>query len=148
MAALPSNIDIANAQMPVAYKEAKAALSECVRIDECKTWANKAEALASYAKMADDDTLRELADRIQARAVRRMGELLKQFDGRGQRKDNTEGNHGISQREAAARAGISEHQQLQASRVANIPEEQCRHAPTQSRAPRSRKTDAAPSLPL
>jgi hypothetical protein len=28
--------------------------------------------------MADDDSLRKLADRIQARAVRRMGELLKQ----------------------------------------------------------------------
>jgi hypothetical protein len=28
--------------------------------------------------MADDDTLRTMADRIQARAVRRMGELLKQ----------------------------------------------------------------------
>jgi hypothetical protein len=31
--------------------------------------------------MADDDSLRQLADRIQARAVLRMGELLKQFDG-------------------------------------------------------------------
>jgi hypothetical protein len=41
---LPSNIDIANAQLPVTYKEAKAALSECARIDECKTWANKAAA--------------------------------------------------------------------------------------------------------
>ncbi len=59
------------------------ALASCERIDECKTWANKAEALASYAKMADDDSLRLLADRIQARAVRRMGELLKEFDGRG-----------------------------------------------------------------
>jgi hypothetical protein len=29
--------------------------------------------------MADDDSLRVLADRIQARAVRRMGELLKEF---------------------------------------------------------------------
>lgn len=40
-------------------------------------------ALASYAKQADDDTLRKQADRIQARAVRRCGELLKQFDGKG-----------------------------------------------------------------
>jgi hypothetical protein len=35
------------------------------------------------SKMADDDSLRVLADHIQARAVRRMGELLKEFDGRG-----------------------------------------------------------------
>jgi len=33
----------------------------------------------AVARMADDDSLRVLADRIQARAVRRMGELLKQF---------------------------------------------------------------------
>jgi hypothetical protein len=32
--------------------------------------------------MADDDSLRQLADRIQARAVRRMGEMFKQLDGR------------------------------------------------------------------
>lgn len=43
----------------------------------------EAEALASYARMSDDDSLRQMADRIQARAVRRCGELLKQFDGKG-----------------------------------------------------------------
>ena len=32
------------------------ALAACNRIDECHEWANKAEALASYAKMADDDS--------------------------------------------------------------------------------------------
>ena len=42
--------------------------------DECWEWANKAEALASYAKMADDDSLRIMADRIQARAVRRIAD--------------------------------------------------------------------------
>jgi AAA domain len=34
-------------------------------------------ALASYAKVADDDSLRIMAHRIRARAVRRTGELLK-----------------------------------------------------------------------
>ena len=50
------------------------ALTSCERIDECWEWANKAEALASYAKMADDDSLRIMADRIQARAVRRIAD--------------------------------------------------------------------------
>lgn len=123
MNALPTNVDIAHARLPVTYEQAKIALASCERIDECWEWANKAEALATYAKMADDDSLRIMADRIQARAVRRMGELLKEFDGRGH-KPNTEGDHGISQRRAAADAGVSEHQQLQAVRVANIPAEQ------------------------
>ena len=48
-------------------------------MDECAPWALKAEALASYAKRAGDDELRKFADRIQARAIRRCGELLKQI---------------------------------------------------------------------
>jgi hypothetical protein len=72
---LPSYIDIAAARMPSTYEQAKIALASCAKIDECQDWANKAEALASYAKMAGDDSLRTMAERIQARAVRRMGEL-------------------------------------------------------------------------
>jgi hypothetical protein len=36
------------------YERAKAALAQCASIDECQKWANKAEALASYAKQAHD----------------------------------------------------------------------------------------------
>jgi hypothetical protein len=72
---LPS---VANAKLPETYERAKTALAECSSIDECQSWADKAEALASYAKMSDDDSLRKMADRIQARALRRCGELLQQ----------------------------------------------------------------------
>jgi hypothetical protein len=48
-------------------------------MDECQQWADKAEALASYAKQSKDDSLRKMCDRIQARAIRRCGELLKKF---------------------------------------------------------------------
>lgn len=125
MNALPSNINIAQARLPATYEQAKIALSECNRIDECQDWANKAEALASYAKMADDDTLRSMADRIQARAVRRMGELLKQFDGRGGDRSKTDGadSSAPTQKQAAQSAGISERQQVTAVRVANVPVE-------------------------
>jgi hypothetical protein len=121
--ALPTNIDIASARLPATYEQAKAALASCERIDECKTWANKAEALASYARMADDDSLRRLSDRIQARAVRRMGELLKQFDAQGQRTDTLREGAlpKCSQAQAAEDVGISEHQRKQAVRVANVP---------------------------
>ena len=44
-------------------------------------------ALATYAKMADDDSLRIMAHRIQTRAVRRTGELLKQFNNTRARTD-------------------------------------------------------------
>jgi hypothetical protein len=128
MNALPTNIDIAKARLPATYEQAKMALASCEKIDECQTWANKAEALASYAKMADDDSLRVLADRIQAQAVRRIGELLKQFDARGGDQGKSEGAHTFasaepSRQEMADRAGLSKHQQVQAVRVANVPEE-------------------------
>lgn len=116
MSALPDTVSVAHARLPQTYEEAKNALANCERIDECKDWADKAEALASYARMADDDTLRKHADRIQARAVRRAGELLKQIDGRGKNKG------ALTSSQAASDAGMSIHQQRQASRVANIPE--------------------------
>lgn len=121
-AQLPTNVDIAHARLPATYEQAKNALASCERLDECQDWANKAEALASYAKMADDDTLRALADRIQARAVRRMGDLLKEFDGRGDHMKK--GDTPLSRSDVAGRAGISIDQAKQAVRVANIPAEQ------------------------
>jgi hypothetical protein len=116
---LPTNLEIAAARLPATYEQAKLALASCERIDECCEWANKAEALASYAKMADDDTLRKLSHRIQARAVRRMGELLKEFDGRGGDRSKNGGTptSAPTRRDAADAAGISKDQQVQAVRV-------------------------------
>jgi hypothetical protein len=53
---------------PATYEDAKAALAECVRLVECQDWADKAEALASYANQAQDEELRKMADRIQGAA--------------------------------------------------------------------------------
>jgi hypothetical protein len=78
--------------------------------------------LASYAKQADDETLRKLADRIQARAVRRCGELLKTYDGRGGDRSKKVGAlPSASQKEMAKKSGISPNQAKTAVRVANIP---------------------------
>lgn len=79
MTVLPATPSIANAQLPERYEAAKQALAECDHIDECKDWADKAAALGSYARQADDDTLHKTAIRIQTRAIRRCGELLKTF---------------------------------------------------------------------
>lgn len=116
-------LNVANARLPVAYEAAKTALANCASVDECQDWADRAAALASYARQANDDSLLQHAQRIQGRAVRRCGELLKQVDGRGRPSENKEGALPVlSQREAAAAAGISPHQQKTAVRVANIPE--------------------------
>lgn len=111
-------------QLPVNYEAAKVALAECAEIDQCKDWSDKAQALASYARQADDPTIYNFAMRIKARAVRRAGELLKQIDARPANAAKQSGGAPtlISQREAAEAAGLSKDQQVTAVRVANIPE--------------------------
>jgi hypothetical protein len=121
-AALPN---VARATLPETYARARTALVKCERLDECKDWADKAAALASYAKQADDDSLQKLALRIQARAIRRCGELLKKFQSPGARTDRPRGSDSprSTQRRAAASAGMSKDQEKQAVRVANVPEQ-------------------------
>ena len=107
--------------MPQRYENAKTALAECSRIDECKDWADKAEALASYARQAGDDALRKLADRIQARATRRCGELLKQIRPATGAHRKRVGANPLSRKGAAREAGLSDGQRKTALRVAAVP---------------------------
>jgi hypothetical protein len=67
-----------DAPLPISYAEARAALERCECVDECAEWADRAGALASYARQARDRDLEAVAKRIRARAVRRAGELLEQ----------------------------------------------------------------------
>jgi hypothetical protein len=88
-------------------------------------------ALASYGRQANDDTLVHMAMRIQARAIRKAGELLQNISSaQGMRTDRLqEGDRPKSPRNEAAReAGFSEHQQKQALRVANLDEDEFEQA--------------------
>jgi hypothetical protein len=116
-----ATIDTNTARLPSSYHAAKGALRACVSVDECKDWADKASALASYAKQAGDTQLEDMAKRIRARAMRRAGELLKQIDGRGDHMKNDA--PVISQTQVARAAGFSERQQFTATRIATIPED-------------------------
>lgn len=119
-----ARIPVESANLPARYEAARQALAECTRVDECKDWADKALALASYARQAKDDTLEKQAIRIRARAIRRAGELLRMMNAQGARTDQLpEGDHRkLTQQEAARLAGMSEHQEKQAVRVARVPE--------------------------
>ena len=77
---VPAHIRAGPANLPKSYEAAKAALANCVSIDECKDWADKAAALASYAKQANDEEMMKMVARIRARAIRRVGEFLKQIE--------------------------------------------------------------------
>ena len=119
MTNLPATIDTQGARLPESYSNARMALAECNRIDECKDWADKAAALASYAKQADDDELYQMARRIQGRAVRRYGDLLGEFQNERARTDLATGT--VTQRSAAQEAGISRRQEATSRQVAAIP---------------------------
>ena len=122
--ALPANLpSIAHAKLPKTYEHAKTALEECSNLDECRDWAKKAEALASYAKQAGDDSLRKMADKIQARAIRRCGQLLGEIEAnQGGRPTKLGGAPPqVSRSQAAREAGMSREQKQTALRVANVP---------------------------
>jgi hypothetical protein len=111
--------------IPVSYQKAVTAIKECDAIDEAKDWADKMSALALYYKQSKDKTLEDYAKRIRIRAERRMGELLRQFDGRpnNAQKQSTADHTLISQKETAEDIGLSKWQKDQSIRLSNIPEE-------------------------
>lgn len=74
--------EIDKAKLPQVYEQAKQALAECSRIDECKDWMDKSDVMVRYARQAKDDSMLKMARRIQARAYERCGELLKEIDSR------------------------------------------------------------------
>lgn len=122
---LPSTITHSSAKLPASYENAKTALANCVSLDECMTWGDKMEALASYAKQSKDDELMKMATRIRDRAIRRAGELLKQIEpahGANQNITDATDSKVLTRTDAARQAGMSERQQVTAIRVANVPE--------------------------
>jgi len=121
--AVESLPESSRARLPATYQAAQKAIFKCSRVDECKSWADKAAALASYARQARDHTLRMMAERIQARAVRRCGELLKQVpSGQGSRNQHGQLRDGaVTRQKAAVDAGLSERQRVTALRLAALP---------------------------
>lgn len=117
-----------SARLPANYEAAKLAIAEASKVDECKDWADKALALASYARQAKDQALEIMATRIRVRAIRRVGALLLEVEKAqgGDRKSGKIKKEGVrlfdSRKSAASKAGISEFQAKQSIRVANVPE--------------------------
>lgn len=118
-----SAVAIKEAPLPIRYDAAVKAVAACESLDECKDWADRAAALASYYRQSKDIAMEESARRIRLRAKRRVGELLLQLKGaapRGARGRIKAG--GRTQRTAAARAvGLSETQTRNVVRIARIP---------------------------
>ncbi|GMR22395.1 MAG: hypothetical protein BMS9Abin37_0743 [Acidobacteriota bacterium] len=92
------------------------------RLDECKAWKDKAEALRSYARQANDDQLYRMALKIQNRARVRMGELIRQVEKQQGKRSDLVGRPLPSRKTAAADAGISRDQAVEAKAMSRVPE--------------------------
>jgi hypothetical protein len=134
---LPAEIDAIDARLPQNYEAAKAALEQCLTVDECLQWQDKAAAIASYARQANDHMLENYARRIQARAARQCGKLLSEYDARRSKnvgtvvlsrsaaedRFETVRITSPSRTQAANEAGLSERQRITATRIARVPDE-------------------------
>ncbi|KKL73731.1 hypothetical protein LCGC14_2071990 [marine sediment metagenome] len=110
------------ATLPVRYEEARKHLAECERLDECKAWKDKAEALRSYARQAHDDQLYRMALKIQNRARVRMGELIRQVE-KGRTGPKVKGGQPSLTRGSTARdAGLSVDEAKEAKAMSRVPE--------------------------
>lgn len=120
------SLPIKTAKLPQTYENALVALKQCDKVDEAKEWSNRAEAVASYARQAQDKELEILALKIRARAIRRCGELLGQIEkAQGARTDlGPAPDLGLTRSQTAREAGLSKRQQSTAMRVAKIPEDE------------------------
>jgi hypothetical protein len=114
---LPANMPaIPSAPLPATYEAARVAIRQCVNIDECWEWGDRAAALASYARQADDPELEAMARKIRVRAVERCGELLEEIPpAHGANRDGTVPIE--TRKNAAEDAGLSERQRKTALRV-------------------------------
>lgn len=90
-------LEVRQAKLPELYEKAKRSLEECAKIDECKEWANKSHAMASYAKQAADKSWLRLSKQVLARAVRRYGELLAEIEpGKAGRQEEIKAGAGLN----------------------------------------------------
>lgn len=113
---------VESAALPGMYEQAKADLAQCVEVDECKAWADKAEAIRSYARQANDEDLMHAAMKIKSRAVERLGSLIGNLEKyRGGRPKLADGPQPVTPRqEARDLAGVSKDQAEQAEAVARF----------------------------
>jgi hypothetical protein len=127
---LPTKLpQIAETGLPVSYEAAKQAIAACESPIECRTLADKAAAMAVYAKMRDDTELHNRAVRLQAWATRRWGELDRELypdrsktNLKQNKPDSPECGYSQSGKRPRPFDGTTEHQRVISRRLAVIPE--------------------------
>lgn len=132
---LPANMPtyvrekISDAIIPVVFAEAVRAIAACRSIDEGKYWADKADALAAWAKIYKNDDAAAESRRLKAHAFRRMSKIAEDLASQVQVSLRAKGGgklpHGGQRGPAQTlrAAGFSTSEVMRIRRVGNIPDE-------------------------
>lgn len=112
----------------VKYEAARHALQVAHSVDEVKDIRDKAQAMAAYAKQANDTELVEWATEIKVRAERRAGELTREIDSAQGRRSTSSPNAKKSKGEVLADLGVSPQTAHRWEKLAAVPEEQFEQA--------------------
>ena len=106
------------------------AITGCIRIDEVKDIRDKAQAMASYARQAEDTAMVEWATEIKVCAERRAGEMMTAMKRASPQTANVNGKAktpaasvagGSSYRESLESAGVNERTARRWQQLADIP---------------------------
>jgi hypothetical protein len=137
----------------VKYEAARAALQAAHDVDEVKDIRDKAQAMALYAKQANDTALVEWATEIKVRAERRAGTMLAEAKANGSRADSIDNlksgsktspkSHDATSGDTLENIGVSKTQSSRWQRLAAIPEEQFEKAVTEAKGTDGEVTTAA-----
>ena len=116
----------------VRYDAARAALSAALRVDEVKDIRDKAQAMAAYARQAQDTEMVEWATEIKVRAERRAGELLRDMAATGERAasggDRNASSHRATMAPTLEALGVSRDESSRWQKLAAVSEDQFEQA--------------------
>lgn len=131
----------------IKYDAARHALQQAVEIDEVKDIRDKAQAMAAYAKQANDTKLIEWATEIKVRAERKAGQMLAEMDKNRGAMGSGSNQHEVRSLDVTAPKlddlGISKNQSSRWQKLAAIPEDQFEQAITAAKEVAGEVTTAA-----
>lgn len=116
----------------IKYDSARFALQQAVEIDEVKDIRDKAEAMAAYARQANDTQLVEWATEIKVRAERKAGLMLSEMDMNRGSMGSGSNQHEVRSHDVTAPKlidlGITKNQSSRWQKLAAVPEDQFEQA--------------------
>lgn len=131
----------------IKYDAARHALQQAVEIDEVKDIRDKAQAMAAYAKQANDTKLIEWATEIKVRAERKAGQMLAEMDKNTGAMGSGSNQHEVRSLDVTAPKladlGISKNQSSRWQKLAAVPEDQFEQAITAAKEVAGEVTTAA-----